>query len=52
MLNSVIDRPSNNIVYMYIDKCYKSRNGKQKQFEDTKGVIRSHKTKKDRQHNG
>jgi hypothetical protein len=52
MLNSVIDRPSNNIVYMYIDKCYKSSNGKQEEFEDTTGVIRSHKSKKDRQHNG
>ena len=54
MLNSVIDRPSNenNIVYMYIDKCYKTSNGKQEKFEDTTGVIRSHKSKKDRQHNG
>ena len=51
MLNSVIDTPSNNIVYMYIDKCYISSNGKQEQFEDTTGVIRSHKSKKDRQHN-
>ena len=30
----------------------KKKDKRQEEFEDTKGVIRSHKSKKDRQHNG
>ena len=30
----------------------KKKDKRQEEFEDTKGVIRSHQSKKDRQHNG